>query len=168
MSIQPTLSVIGRRKERFTNQLHKPHIAFSLTIMATSRSSSSSSSVPYFVLTLQNGNARAVFTVPTVNVKTLIAHPILCRGSSFQLVLDQAMSRDLTSVDDDETAEAEAVPSTTTTRTSFLCAEYYSPDPEETAHEISVRLAARISDASGSSDDPNTSSSHVAASFLRV
>lgn len=159
--------------------------------MASSSSSSSSlpSSVPYFVLTSDkdgrgNSNrAKAVFTVPQAMAESLIAHPILCRGSSFELVKDAA-SHDLllhtaqqASPSPSSSASfftASAAPparnggasssSYNDDETSFLSTEYYSPEPEETARAISIRLAARVNEGSSSHHQHQ----HVAASFLGV
>lgn len=87
-------------------------------------------SVPYFVLRLDGsdqtsfGRVKALFTVPEELAEALSVHPILCRGSSFALEMDIA------------------APSSN--KTTFLSTIFESRYPEETAQEISQRLAARI------------------------
>ena len=85
--------------------------------------------VPYYVLELENGHTKAVFTVPQELAESIMSHPILCRGSSFALQLDAVSQR------------VGANPTT-----SFLCTEYFSPEPEDTASDISRRLAIRVSE----------------------
>ena len=84
--------------------------------------------VPFFVLHLSEGKAKALFTVPTSMANSLIINPVLCRGSSFDLEIDVV-------------SQGRKRASSTT---SFLSTEFYSPDPEETALAISQRLAVRI------------------------
>ena len=82
----------------------------------------SSTKVPFFVLEQEDGQNRALFTVPSNLASSLVIHPILCRGSSFSLEIEK---------------EAQ-------TQSTFLSTVFYSPDPEETAKEIAERLAIRI------------------------
>jgi hypothetical protein len=118
--------------------------------------------VPFFVLRLDNNNnnndendnnatgdclchAKAVFTVPEDLADTLTAHPILCRGGAFELTLDQESQYIMM-------AQTTASTTTNTSRrrgtgTSFLSTEFYSPAPEDTASEISKRLAIRMDNA---------------------
>lgn len=81
--------------------------------------------VPYFVLNIGGGKSKALFSVPPEQAEILIKHPILCRGSCFDLSIDTK----------DEKA-------------TFLATEYISPDPESTASEISRRLANRVANPS--------------------
>ena len=85
--------------------------------------------VPYCIFPLDDGTTKALFTVPEDLVQSLTSHPILCRGSSFELQLDEASRRLL------EQAPAP--------QTSILSTEFYSPDPHDTAADISRRLAIR-------------------------
>jgi hypothetical protein len=87
--------------------------------------------VPYFVLHLSDGKAKALFTVPTQMAQSLVVNPVLCRGASFDLEIDvvsQGRKKKLTA----------------TPTTSFLSTEFHSPTPEETAQAISERLAIRM------------------------
>ena len=87
--------------------------------------------VPYFVMRLQNGKAKALFTVPAHLATSLTVNPVLCRGSSFDLKIDSvSLGQDY-----------EQASSTSTT---FLSTEFESPSPEETARAISERVAIRI------------------------
>lgn len=86
----------------------------------------SSTKVPYFVLRQDDGKARAVFTVPNAVVSSVTSHPVLCRGSAFQLQLDDTNP----SLND----------------TVFVMTEYESPHPEDTALEIAKRLTVRVQD----------------------
>jgi hypothetical protein len=85
--------------------------------------------VPYFVLHLDDGKAKALFTVPSNKTELLMKYPIACRGAFFELRVDTA-SRNLQSV----------------AGTIFLSTEFHSPHPEEAAHAISIRLASRMAD----------------------
>lgn len=87
--------------------------------------SSTFNKVPYFILQLDDGQSRALFTVPSNAAKGLVVHPVLCRGSSFALDLH------------DEERQKESA-------TAFLSTVFYSPTPEETAREIAERLSIRI------------------------
>ena len=87
-----------------------------------------STKVPYFVLHLSDGKAKALFTVPTQMAESLVVNPVLCRGSSFDLELDVVSQGRKKS----------------SSSTSFLSTEFYSPDPEETAQAISERIAVRM------------------------
>lgn len=91
-------------------------------------SASVDTEVPYFVLHLSESRAKALFTVPTSMADALIVNPVLCRGSSFDLVID------VVSQGRKKAASA----------TSFLSTEFFSPDPEQTALAISERLAIRM------------------------
>ena len=93
-------------------------------------SSPTSNKVPYFVLQLENGKARVLFTVPTELAPALSQHPIMCRGACFVLELDAAGSDPARSP------------------TTFLSTVFESPLPDETARAISERIAIRIGDPS--------------------
>ena len=93
-----------------------------------------SNKVPYFVLQLADGKARALFTVPTEIAPALVQNPIMCRGASFVLELDKVSNH-----------HQGKKRSTTTT---FLSTIFDSPLPEETAQAISERIAIRIGDPS--------------------
>jgi hypothetical protein len=90
--------------------------------------------VPYFVLHLEDGKAKALFTVPSDKTELLMKYPIACRGAFFDLRVDTA-SRNLQSQQQQQFAG-----------TSFLSTEFYSPHPEEAALAISIRLASRMTD----------------------
>jgi hypothetical protein len=89
--------------------------------------------VPYFVLHLDDGNSKALFSVPSHKAASLMKYPIACRGAFFDLCVDTA-SRDLQSSQQQFAG------------TSFLSTEFHSPQPEETARAISIRLASRMAD----------------------
>jgi hypothetical protein len=91
-------------------------------------------SVPYFLLPLDDGRTKVVFTVPEELAKALISHPILCRGSCFALQLDAVSQR---------LATTTMPPQGSRGRISFLSTEFFSPEPEDTAMDISRRLNAR-------------------------
>jgi hypothetical protein len=99
--------------------------------------------VPYFVLHLPKGRAKAFFTVPAGIADVLIQYPIMCRGGSFDLHIEDVSNND---TDDNNSCH--------------LTTEYISPAPEETAQAISERLAIRIGNPSGGSS--------AASSFLGI
>lgn len=130
-----------------------------------SRPSCRRGGVPFFVLNLSDGRAKALFTVPTDVAASLVEHPVLCRGASFDLAIDvvsrgrqrtPSSSRAPTITTTTaggkgkaaEAAEARtpAPPgaNTNTNATTFLSTEFCSPDPEGTAQAISERLATRM------------------------
>mmetsp|Transcript_18389 Transcript_18389/g.37629 ORF Transcript_18389/g.37629 Transcript_18389/m.37629 type:complete len:134 (-) Transcript_18389:503-904(-) len=87
--------------------------------------------IPFFVLHLSDDKVKALFRVPSNMAETLVGYPILCRGASFDLIIDViSQSR--------ETATAGQ-----NSRTTFLSTEFCSPDPEETARAIAERIAIR-------------------------
>jgi hypothetical protein len=89
--------------------------------------------VPYFVLHLEDGKAKALFTVPSDKTELLMKYPIACRGAFFDLRVDTA-SRNLQQQQQQFAG------------TSFLSTEFFSPHPEEAALAISIRLASRMAD----------------------
>lgn len=91
--------------------------------------------VPYFVLHLDDGKAKALFTVPSDKTELLMKYPIACRGAFFDLRVDTA-SHNLQSQQQQQQFAG----------TSFLSTEFYSPHPEEAALAISIRLASRMAD----------------------
>ncbi|KAL3918032.1 MAG: hypothetical protein SGILL_004437 [Bacillariaceae sp.] len=92
---------------------------------------SSTTTVPYFVLKLSDGKAKALFTIPSDMAEALIQHPILCRGASFDLEIDVvSQGRRRKHSDNNDT--------------TFLSAHFCSPHPEETARAISERLRIRM------------------------
>ena len=108
--------------------------------------------VPYFVLDLSStGRSKALFTVPTLYAKAMCVNPVLCCGSIFDLeidILSQRSHRHHQDRVENATISAEAAK-----ETCFLSTEFYSPKPDETALEISKRLAIRIEgDGLGMSD----------------
>ena len=92
-----------------------------------------SSDIPYFILNLGHGKAKVLFTVPSHLAQALARHPILCRGSAFDLRVDDS------TIQPSEDGE-------NSNDTCFLATEFESPDPEETAIAISKRLASRVTD----------------------
>ena len=58
-----------------------------------------------------------------------MVHPVLCRGSSFDLEIDIV---------------SQGRKKQTASATSFISTEFYSPNPEETAQAISERIAIRM------------------------
>ena len=93
-------------------------------------SSPSSALIPYYVLELPNGRkTKVLFLVPSALVPRLTIHPILCRGSSFSLTMDENNG----SIDDADG--------------SFLAVDFESPYPEDLAREIAIRLTRRLDDA---------------------
>ena len=109
-----------------TVNLHRPP-SFK-NIFHSQNMTTTSSEVPYFVLHLSDGKAKALFTVPTQMAESLVVNPVMCRGSSFDLEIDVVSQGRKKS----------------SSATSFLSTEFYSPDPEETAQAISERIAIRM------------------------
>lgn len=92
-------------------------------------SPSSSDLIPYYVLELPNGHqTKVLFLVPSALVHRLTIHPILCRGSSFTLSLDE----------NNKNAQDEDA--------AFLVVEFESPYPDDLARAIAVRLTRRVED----------------------
>ena len=89
--------------------------------------SPSSTLIPYYVLERLEGMTRVLFLVPSALVSRLTVHPILCRGSSFSLTVDE----------NNESEEG----------ASFLAVDFESPYPEDLAREIAIRLTRRLDDA---------------------
>ena len=94
--------------------------------------SSKTNLVPFFLLNLEGGRTKALFTVPSNLALTLIRHPVLCRGAQFDLKLDEGM--------DQKQAAKES------SSTCFLFTIFESPHPEATAGAIAERLASRVTD----------------------
>lgn len=88
--------------------------------------------VPYYVLPLEDGKAKAMFSVPSQLAESLTKHPVVCRGAFFELHLD--------------TASQAMQQQSSRTSMCFLSTEFDSPDPEGTAKAISSRLANRMAD----------------------
>jgi hypothetical protein len=82
---------------------------------------------------------KALFTVPEDIAPALIIHPILCCGSSFTLLIDDAVP---------QTQQQRQQPSSsnndTKSQTMFLSTMFDSLFPEDTAQEIAQRLSIRI------------------------
>ncbi|CAB9526059.1 expressed unknown protein [Seminavis robusta] len=100
-----------------------------------SSSSSRTNLVPFFLLNLEGGKTKVLFTVPSNLALTLIRHPVLCRGAAFDLKLDEGY--------DQQEPDHPGEPSSTT---CFLFTIFESPHPEATAGAISERLASRVTD----------------------
>ena len=108
----------------------------SVSASLPNKARSSTTTIPFFVLKLPDGRAKALFTVPTDMAEALVLHPILCRGASFDLEIDvvsQGRRRNPGNDNDDNIVA-----------TSFLSAQFRSPHPEETAREISERIVIRM------------------------
>lgn len=96
--------------------------------------SSSTSLIPYYILERLDGLTRVLFLVPAALVGRLTVHPILCRGSTFVLVMDEnSNNQQQQQFDDDDAA--------------FLAVDFESPYPEDLAREIALRLTRRLDDA---------------------
>ena len=96
-------------------------------------SSQETNVVPFFVLNLEEGKTKALFTVPSHLAESLIVHPVLCRGAAFELKLDHQSN--------EEQADEDYPQST-----CFISTVFTSPHPEATAGAISERLASRVTD----------------------
>lgn len=94
--------------------------------------------VPYHVLQLDDGRARALFTVPSHLAEALIKYPIACRSAFFHLHLDTTTAT--------QALQPHRRQKQQTLSKRFLITEYDSPCPEETAKAISRRLANRMAD----------------------
>jgi hypothetical protein len=108
-----------------------------------SNNNNNNNTVPFFVLHLADDRVKALFRVPFDIAETLIHHPILCRGSCFDLTIDVVSSQCRDNDIDNTTKMIHG--------TCFLSTEYYSPDPEGTAQAIAERIAIRI-------ENPSTAS----------
>ena len=119
-----------------------------MTTTTNRNSNNNNKIVPFFVLHLADDRVKALFRVPSDIAETLIHHPILCRGSCFDLTVDvmssQCRDNDSDNNDNDDTT-------TIIHGTCFLSTEYSSPDPEGTAQAIAERIAIRI-------ENPSTAS----------
>ena len=119
-----------------------------MTTTTNRNSNNNNKTVPFFVLHLADDRVKALFRVPSDIAETLIHHPILCRGSCFDLTVDvmssQCRDNDIDNNDNDDTT-------TMIHGTCFLSTEYSSPDPEGTAQAIAERIAIRI-------ENPSTAS----------
>jgi hypothetical protein len=88
--------------------------------------------------------AKAVFTVPADLVSALTAYPILCRGASFDLCIDEDSENIMQAAYMSNISLTSPASMRRRNGTTFLSTEFYSPSPEDTASEISKRLAIRI------------------------
>ena len=120
-----------------------------MTTTTNRNSNNNNKTVPFFVLHLADDRVKALFRVPSDIAETLIHHPILCRGSSFDLTVDVMSSqcRDKNDSDNNDNDDT----TTMIHGTCFLSTEYSSPDPEGTAQAIAERIAIRI-------ENPSTAS----------
>ena len=90
------------------------------------------SSIPYFILCLDDDpempaaerRTKALFTVPKELATQLVAHDILCRGSSFELKIEEDSPRN--------------------GDTTFLSTIFQSLQPQQLATELAKRIAIRI------------------------
>ena len=89
-------------------------------------------SVPYFILCLDDDpetpvterRTKALFTVPKQLAIQLVAHDILCRGSCFELKIEEDSPRN--------------------GDTTFLSTIFQSPQPQHLAMELAKRIAIRM------------------------
>jgi hypothetical protein len=125
----------------------------------TPQAQAATTKVPFFVLRLPDGRAKALFTVPSELAEILVLHPIMARGACFRLNVDvvsqgrQVLQRrrrcshnenkgDLEVGSDNATSVCNDAAAAVTT--SFLSTEFVSPNPEETALAISERIGIRM------------------------
>jgi hypothetical protein len=126
----------------------------SYSYSSNSNSNSNNKAVPFFVLHLDDDRVKALFRVPSDISETLIQHPILCRGSSFDIKIDVVSSQCRDNDNDDTTTTMIQTNNNNNNNnndndnnvsdTCFLSTEYSSPDPEGTAQAIAERIAIRI------------------------
>jgi hypothetical protein len=123
-------------------------------------SSPTTTKVPYFVLHLPDGRAKALFTVPSDMAEILVLHPIMARGACFHLNVDvvslgrpiiQRGRRSCSNNDGNENVDYSndnaaniGDGSAVQVATSFLSTEFISPRPDETALAISERIWIRM------------------------
>jgi hypothetical protein len=103
----------------------------------SSSSSTQKSKVPFFVLHLPDGRAKALFTVPTDLAEVLVLHPIMARGACFELQVDVVSQGRRRAGNENALLDHNG-------DTSFLSTEFVSPRPEETALAIAERIAIRM------------------------
>jgi hypothetical protein len=116
---------VGEERQKKNNP--SPHAITT----ADTTTMNSNKNIPFFVLHLSDDKVKALFVVPSSMAKSLIKHPILCRGASFDLTID---------VVSQSRARNTAVENSGTT---FLATEFSSPQPEETARAIAERISIR-------------------------
>jgi hypothetical protein len=126
-----------------------------------SPSTTVSTKVPYFVLHLPDGRAKALFTVPSDMAEVLVLHPIMARGACFHLQVDvvsqgrpilqrrhyssTGKTSNLDDTTDNDANVGDGGAASVAVATSFLSTEFVSPRPEETALAISDRIGIRMS-----------------------
>jgi hypothetical protein len=118
----------------------------------TTTTTSTTTKVPYFVLHLPEGRAKALFTVPSDMAETLVLHPIMARGACFHLNIDVVSQgrpvlqrrRRCSNDDTNENVDGTNGDAATAVAFSFLSTEFVSPRPEETALAISERIGIRM------------------------
>lgn len=178
--------VITNNRHAIRQQQHPPPSSVSLLSSSNTNTSSISNTkpkVPYFVLHLPNGKAKALFTVPSHLADVLVLHPIMARGACFELTVDvvsqgrQQQHRRRNNGNDNGGGERSSlsIPNSTTTTndydnntktdaaTSFLSTEFVSPRPEETAHAIAERLQNRLQGTTTTSSNGTTSTGSMMA-----
>jgi hypothetical protein len=125
--------------------IRAPSPATSSFSTTTSTGGGSTSLIPYYVLERSDGqHTKVLFLVPSALVVRLTKHPILCRGSCFELSVDEnntyhhgshSLSSSENDVEEEDDEEA-----------SFLAVDFESPYPDELAREIAIRLTKRLQD----------------------
>jgi hypothetical protein len=126
--------------------LRTPSPATSSFSNTSSTGGGSSTLIPYYVLERSDGQrTKVLFLVPSALAMRLTKHPILCRGSCFELSVDEnntyhhhgshSLSSSENDVEEDDDEEA-----------SFLAVDFESPYPDDLAREIAIRLTKRLQD----------------------
>lgn len=121
------------------------------TSTSRTKATSHTTTVPYFVLKLSDGRAKALFTVPSDMAEILCMNPILCRGASFDLELDVVSQG--RKMRQNQSNNSNSNSNNSTQNTSFLAAQFTSPNPEETARAISERLRIRMNAATANNSN---------------
>merc|ERR1712130_198817 len=91
---------------------------------------------------------------PSNLAETLIQHPVLCRGASFDLRLDQSSQQQQQRQRQHQPTQNSVGGGGSSNITCFLTTEFVSPHPEATAGAISQRLATRITNSAGENTNP--------------
>lgn len=112
----------------------------------------SNKSVPFFILHLSGDKVKALFTVPSSTAEALVSYPILCRGASFDLSVDEVSQSRENTLLRIESIRRDA--SFQNIDISFLSTQFSSPNPEETARAIAERIAIR-------QENPSPNVSHL-------
>lgn len=90
---------------------------------------------------------KVLFLVPTALLPRLIIHPILCRGSTFTLTVDESNSSSSNGSHDGRGGNGSMDSDYDDEDASFLAVDFESPYPNDMAREIAIRLTKRLEDA---------------------